>query len=298
MKVAISGGTGLLGKEICKMLLAKGHEVLILSRSPKKSDVEGLRYSAWQPSERKLNEDDLSTVDAIINLAGAPVAQRWTAANKKAILDSRIDSTATLVDYILNQANRVQKFVSASAIGIYPNSKDTSSVSSEPGEGFLSDVVVEWEKAAMPAVEKLDGAIIRIGIVLSKDGGALEKMLPVFKMGLGSALGSGQQWQSWIHIEDVAALFVHALENKTLPVMNGVAPKPVKQKEMSEQLARAMGKPFWAPAVPSFVLKLVMGDMAEIALNSQKVSAKSAENSGYQFKFREIGPAMNDLFKK
>lgn len=298
MKVAISGGTGLLGKEICKMLLAKGHEVLILSRSSKTSDVEGLRYSAWQPSERKLNEDDLSTVDAIINLAGAPVAQRWTEANKKAILDSRIDSTATLVDYILKQPNRIQKFVSASAIGIYPNSRDTSSVSSDPGEGFLSDVVLKWEKAAMPAVEKLDGAIIRIGIVLSKDGGALEKMLPVFKMGLGSALGSGQQWQSWIHIEDIAALFVHALENKTLPVMNGVAPKPVKQKEMSQELARAMGKPFWAPAVPSFVLKLVMGDMAEIALNSQKVSAKSAENSGYQFKFREIGPAMNDLFKK
>jgi uncharacterized protein (TIGR01777 family) len=298
MKVAISGGTGLLGKEICKMLLAKGHEVLILSRSSKTSDVEGLRYSAWQPSERKLNEDDLSKVDAIVNLAGAPVAQRWTEANKKAILNSRIDSTATLVDYILKQPNRVQKFVSASAIGIYPNSKDTSTVSTEPGKGFLSDVVVEWEKAAMPAVEKLGGAIIRIGIVLSKDGGALEKMLPVFKMGLGSALGTGQQWQSWIHIKDVAALFVHALENKTLPVMNGVAPKPVKQKEMSQELARAMGKPFWAPAVPAFVLKLVMGDMAEIALNSQKVSSKSAENSGYQFKFREIGPAMNDLFKK
>ncbi len=297
MKVAISGGTGLLGKEICKMLLAKGHEVVILSRSSKTSDLNGLSYSTWEPSKRQLNETELATVDAIINLAGAPVAQRWTAANKKAILDSRIDSTATLVDFILHQPNRVQKFVSASAIGIYPNSKETSTVSSEPGEGFLSDVVVQWEKAAMPAFEKIDGSIIRIGIVLSKDGGALEKMLPVFKMGLGSALGSGQQWQSWIHIEDVAALFVYALENNTLPIMNGVAPKPVRQKELSQHLAKAMGKAFWAPAVPSFVLKLVMGDMAEIALNSQKVSAKSAENSGYQFKFREIGAAMNDLFK-
>lgn len=298
MKVAISGGTGLLGQAITKILLEQGHEVVILSRSKKQSSEKRLSYVAWNPAAGELDFDAMSHVDGIINLAGAPVAQRWTASNKKAILDSRIDSTKCLVDYVLNQPNQVKSFVSASAIGIYPSSKELMTVSSKAGKGFLSDVVVQWEKAAEPVFEKVKGSIIRIGIVLSADGGALEKMLPIFKMGIGSALGSGKQWQSWIHIEDIARLFVFALQNKTLPIMNGVAPHPVNQKAFSKELAKALKKPFWAPAVPAFVLKMVLGDMAEVVLNSQKVSAKSAENSGFEFKYKEIDRAMSSLFKK
>ena len=298
MKVAISGGTGLLGQAITKILLEQGHEVVILSRSKKSSSDQRLRYAVWNPEAGELDTESMSAVDGIINLAGAPVAQRWTASNKKAILNSRIDSTKCLVDFVLNQPNQVKSFVSASAIGIYPSSKELMTVSSKAGKGFLSDVVVQWEKAAEPVFDKVKGGIIRIGIVLSAEGGALEKMLPIFKMGLGSALGSGKQWQSWIHIDDIARLFVFALQNKTLPIMNGVAPQPVNQKAFSKELAKALKKPFWAPAVPAFVLKVVLGDMAEVVLNSQKVSAKSAENSGFEFKYKEVDRALSSLFQK
>lgn len=298
MKVAISGGTGLLGKAITKILLEQGHEVVILSRSNNNNSDKRLSYAVWNPAAGELDFDAMSHVDGIINLAGAPVAQRWTASNKKAILDSRVDSTKCLVNYVLHQPNQVKIFVSASAIGIYPSSKELMTVSSKAGKSFLSDVVVQWEKAAEPVFEKVKGSIIRIGIVLSADGGALEKMLPIFKLGIGSALGSGKQWQSWIHIDDIARLFVFALQNEALPMMNGVAPHPVNQRVFSKELAKALKKPFWAPAVPAFVLKMVLGDMAEVVLNSQKVSAKSAENSGFEFKYKEIDKALSSLFKK
>jgi len=164
--------------------------------------------------------------------------------------------------------------INASAIGIYPFGSDTFDEDTAPGDGFLQDVVKAWEEEGQKA-KNSRLAFVRIGVVLSKDGGALEKLIPLFKLGLGSAVGSGKQWQSWIHIDDLVSLFIHILENPEIQgVFNGVSPNPVTNHYFSKSLAQSMNKPFWAPKVPGFVLKLVFGEMSQIILNSQKSGVK------------------------
>ncbi|WP_306639513.1 TIGR01777 family oxidoreductase [Sanyastnella coralliicola] len=296
MNIVISGGSGLIGRQLTKALTGLGHHVTILTRSPEKyQGSELVSYAHWSPSSLSVDKHAIAESDVVINLAGATVAQRWTEKTKKAILDSRVNSTRTLVEAMKDGKQRV--FLSASAIGLYPFGDDNFKEDHAPGSGFLSDVVRDWETEAMKAAQ--DGhrtALIRIGVVLAKDGGALERLVPIFKLGLGSAVGDGKQWQSWIHIDDLVNIFLFALENNLSGAYNAVAPNPVTNEEMSRQLAKALGKPFWAPNVPGFVLKMIFGDMSEVILGSQKVSAEKLEDSGFNFSFPDIDQALDNLF--
>ena len=294
-KVAISGGTGLVGQALTKALRDRGDEVVLLSRSAK-SSTNGVVHSQWDPSKGKLNEELLSTCDSLVNLAGAPIAQRWTSRNKQVILDSRVDSTKLLVDFLLKEEHKIETFVSGSAIGFYPDGENLWQEDDQAGSHFMSQVVQAWEEAANPAFPNIKGGIVRIGVVLSSEGGALERMLPVFKMGIGSALGSGKQWMSWIHIDDLVGILLEMIDGKLSGTFNAVAPTPERNAQFSEHLAKSLGKGFWAPKVPSFILRMAFGDMADVVLLSQKVSSKKIENNGYKFQFEQLGSALEDLF--
>ena len=294
-KIAISGGTGLVGQALTKSLRKRGDEVVLLSRSAKPSS-EGVFHSQWDPSRGKLNKELLATCNSLVNLAGAPIAQRWTRQNKKVILDSRVDSTKLLVDFLNKDDHKIETFVNGSAIGYYPDGENLWLEDDNPGSHFMSEVVRSWEETALPAFSNIKGGIVRIGVVLSSKGGALERMLPVFKMGIGSALGSGKQWISWIHIDDLVGILLEMIDGKISGTFNAVAPEPERNEQFSEHLAEALDKPFWAPKVPSFVLRMLLGRMADVVLLSQRVSAKKLENQGYSFRFRDLTSALKNLF--
>ena len=300
MKYLISGGTGLVGTAITKQLLQNGHQVMVLSRNGKARaewlDGEVSR-SKWDPANQVIDQEAVKTAHVIINLAGSSVSQRWTEANRRSILNSRVDSTSTLVNAM--QGLPPKPFISASAIGLYADSDELQDESSPATEGFLSDVVVRWEQEAEKAQEFGHRVVmLRIGLVLAKEGGALKSLAPIFKLGIGSAVGSGKQWQSWIHVDDLAALFIQAgNEDSWGGAMNAVAPNPVSNKTFSKALAKALGRPFWAPNVPAFVLKLVFGKMSQVVLASQKVSSKKTEAAGFNFQYTQIQDALNSIYR-
>lgn len=300
MKYLISGGTGLVGTAITKQLLQNGHQVMVLSRNGKARaewlDGEVSR-SKWDPANQVIDQEAVKTAHVIINLAGSSVSQRWTEANRRSILNSRVDSTSTLVNAM--QGLPPKTFISASAIGLYADSDELQDESSPAAEGFLSDVVVRWEQEAEKAQEFGHRVVmLRIGLVLAKEGGALKSLAPIFKLGIGSAVGSGKQWQSWIHIDDLAALFIQAgNEDSWGGAMNAVAPNPVSNKTFSKALAKTLGRPFWAPNVPAFVLKLVFGKMSQVVLASQKVSSKKTEAAGFNFQYTQIQDALHSIYR-
>lgn len=296
MKVLISGGSGLIGQAISSELNDQGHEVFILTRDPDKyRATERVTYVGWDPATGMIERDAVNQCDAIINLAGASVSERWTKHHKKSIMESRIDATRTLVEALNSDQSKI--FISASAVGIYMDHTEMQFEASSPGEGFLADVVKAWENEARRA--EINGhrtVIIRIGVVLAKEGGALERMLPVFNLGLGSVLGTGKQYMSWIHVRDLARLFLAPLENPKLNgVYNGVAPNPTTNRAFSKSLAKTLKKPFWAPPVPGFILKLMLGEMSQIVLQSQRISSKKIEEAGFRFEFEELNDALEDL---
>lgn len=295
----ITGGTGLIGREIISILLDQGWRVHVLSRSIRNAESEGLKYFQWQPDEQWMDQEALENVDVIFHLAGAPVAQRWTNVNKDSIMRSRIEPTELLLKHVRNlpEKHRPKVCISASAIGLYENSEDWQSEISAPAQGFLSEVVQSWESE----VKNFEGlglrtAQIRIGLVLSPSGGMLKRLLPVFRMGIGSAVGSGTHWQSWIHVEDAARMFVWASETSSIVgPLNAVAPNPVRNHELSRSLARACRRPFWAPRIPAWVLRVMFGSMASIVLASQRVSSDKAISAGFQFNFVEVETALESL---
>jgi len=298
-KALITGGTGLIGREIISILLDEGWDINVLSRSARNAQSQELNYFQWNPDEQWMDPEALENVDVIFHLSGAPVAQRWTNVNKESILRSRIEPTEILLDHVrhLSEEQRPKTCISASAIGLYHDSEDWQTESSEPARGFLSEVVQSWESE----VKKFEGlglrtAQIRIGLVLSPSGGMLKRLLPVFRMGIGSAVGSGKHWQSWIHIEDVARMFVWASENQhVVGPLNAVAPNPVRNQDLSRSIARACRRPFWAPRVPAWVLKGMFGSMGSIVLASQRVSSDKASAAGFHFNFVEVDTALESL---
>lgn len=241
--------------------------------------------------------DSLATADAVIHLAGEPVAQRWTPEVKEKIRTSRVDGTRRLVEALSSLSRRPQVLVSASAIGIYGSrGDDLLTENSSPGEGFLAEVCKAWEgESALAESLGIRVAQIRIGVVLGKEGGALAKMLPGFRAGLAGRLGSGQQWMSWIHLEDLVDLLVFALDHATARgPLNGTAPNPVRNIEFTKELARVLHRPALIPA-PAFAIKLVLGEMAEVALESQRVLPKATEAAGFGFRFSMLRDALEDL---
>ena len=228
------------------------------------------------------------------------MAERWTASHKKAILDSRIDSLKLLYDSLSEIDHDVKHLISASAIGVYPSSltKLYEETEKSLSDDFLGHVVQEWEKASGRFEQlKIDVAQIRIGVVLAENGGALEQMAKPIKNYVGAVLGSGEQWQSWIHLKDLASIFCHVMDEQLTGVYNGVAPHPVNNKELTQAIAKALGKPILLPPVPKFALKLLLGEMSQIVLGSQLVSADKIQEEGFVFEFPQLEHALEEIYE-
>lgn len=301
MKILITGGTGLLGSRLTQLLQEDGHTVAHLSRN-----VEGnepVPTYRWDISTGYIDSKALEDVEAVVHLAGASVAgKRWTSEQKKHIYDSRINSTRLLYQAIEQRKDRPELFLSASAIGYYgaENGAHKLVESSPPGPDFLAQVCKDWEyEADLVAQLGVRVAKVRIGVVLSAEGGALEKMVQPTKMGLGAPLGSGNQYMSWIHIDDLCGILQKIITDKTLSgVYNGVAPHPKTNEEFMHTLAEVLDKPFWAPAVPAFALKLAMGEQAAIVTGSQRVMADKIEEAGYSFQYPYLRRALQQLLNR
>ena len=302
MKIIISGGSGLVGSHLIPKLLQRGHTIVNLTTKRNLEDTGNINFkeSYWSPAEGKIDHTIFDQADAVINLAGFSVSNRWTKENQKKMIDSRIDSTGLLVRAILDNQIPIKSFVSASASGYYPSSDDIQSEDEQKGIGFLSDLTDEWENAsALLSENGIRRVVYRIGVVLAAEDGALMKMLPFFKLGLGSAVGSGKQWMSWIHIEDLCEMIVFAVENKNLNgVYNAATPYPASNKDFSAILAKTLNRPFILPKVPAFALKLVFGEMATMLLESRKLSSKKIETAGYKFVYPELSGALKQILIK
>ena len=298
MKITLTGGSGFIGRRLLKTLTTAGHSVHVLSRHAGTNLPPGVKLSVWNALKTEPPADALDGADAVIHLAGEPVAQRWTVEAKQNIRGSRVDGTRRLVQGLSTISNRPAALISASAIGIYGSRGDeVLTESSAPGSDFLAEVCREWEKEADLA-EALGMRVVklRIGVVLDKNGGALAKMLPPFRRYAGGRLGSGKQWMSWIHLQDVVNLLLFAAGNPVKGVLNAVAPNPETNAEFTRKLAAAIRRPAIFPA-PALALKLIFGEMSEILLASQRVAPRAAESAGFQFQFPELGPALADLLK-
>ena len=298
MNITISGASGLIGRRLMKVLAADGHQLHVLSRHAGTNLPAGVRLSSWDPARGEPPADSLSGADAVIHLAGEPVAQRWNTDVKQKIAASRVDGTRNLVLALAKLAKRPQALVCASAIGYYGSRGDEIlTESSAPGSDFLADVCVKWERAAREA-ESVGMRVVsvRTGIVLDARGGALARMLPPFRMGAGGPLASGRQWMSWIHTADLAALFRHALLNPVSGPINGVSPNPVTNADFTRALASTVRRPAFFP-MPAVALKLMFGQMSEVLLASQRVLPKAAEAAGFRFQFMDLGAAFSDLLK-
>lgn len=301
MKVLITGATGLIGKELVSLLHCKDIAVNYLTTSRDKvNDRPDYKGYLWNPDKELIDTACLEGVEAIYHLAGASVSKRWTNSYKKEILDSRIKSTRLLYNTLANNNHTVKHFISASAIGIYPDSlsKVYSEDDTAVDNSFLGEVVQKWE-AAVDAIKKLDIKVskLRTGIVLSGNGGALAEMEKPVKLGVGSGFGSGNQMQSWIHVHDLAGIYYHILDNNLEGVYNGVAPHPVSNNKLMHSVAEVLDKPYFMPNIPEFAMKLVLGEMHIILFTSQNVSARKIVNAGYQFKFLSLKEALTDALK-
>jgi uncharacterized protein (TIGR01777 family) len=290
MKVTVSGATGFIGRRLVEMLRAENHTVRTLSRGTGGGDF------TWDVANAEPPPESIADADAVIHLAGEPVAQRWTPAAKQKIRDSRVHGARHLVHALSTISKRPQVLVCASAIGIYGSRGDEIlTEASNPGSGFLPDVCVEWEKHASLA-EALGIRVVKIrtGIVLGTTGGALAKMLPAFKAFAGGKMGSGKQWMSWIHLDDLAALFRYALDHPMQGPVNGTAPNPVINTEFTKTLAATLHRPAIFP-LPGFALKALFGEMSEVLLGSQRVLPRAAQAGGFQFRYPELAPALEAL---
>ncbi|MBE99455.1 TIGR01777 family oxidoreductase [Flavobacterium coralii] len=302
MRVLVTGATGLIGNELVSLLLKNGVYINYLTTSEDKLQSEQ-RYSGfyWNPDNGNIDENCIDDVDAIIHLAGASVSKRWTKAYKQEILESRVLSTNVLYSLLKNKPNKVKQFISASAIGIYPDSKEKvySEDSTETDNSFLGNVVKKWEEA-VDQIKRLDIKVakVRTGIVLSGNGGALTEMAKPVKMGIGSPLGTGKQMQSWIHIQDLVGIYYYILTHELDGVYNAVAPYPVTNATLMKTVAKVLNMPFFMPNVPKFMLEAVLGEMHQILLSSQNVSARKIIGDGYQFKYLSLEKAIKEALKK
>ncbi|RIA09036.1 hypothetical protein OE09_0864 [Flavobacteriaceae bacterium MAR_2010_72] len=299
MKVLITGATGLIGKAIVNECHSQGISVNYLTTSKRKLASEA-NYKGfyWNPSEAIIDHTCFEGVDAIINLAGAPISKRWTAAYKQEILQSRIQSLELLRISIENHSTTITHLISASAIGVYPDSLTNYYEETFPdsSESFLGQVVEQWEAKA-DEFSKLNIKVskVRIGLVLAKNGGALPEMVKPTRFGFGAAFGSGDQWQSWIHIEDLAALFVHILTLQLEGTYNAVGPNPVTNTELTKAVAKTLNRPLILPNIPKSMLKLILGEMHVLLFESQRVSSKKIEAKQFLFTYHHLEPALHNL---
>ena len=321
--IIITGGTGLIGKALGKALLEKGYHVIILSRKPADKSISGdFSFATWDVEKQAIDKEAIGAADYIIHLAGAGVAdKRWTKKRKQEIISSRVDSSKLIVDSLKTIPNKVKAVISSSAIGWYltpnpspqggeggliPNPSPQSGegggvrkfVESDPSANdFLGNTCKLWEESIEPVIQLGKRLVkLRTGIVLSKEGGALKEFIKPLKFGIAAILGSGKQIISWIHINDLVRMFIAAIENEKMNgVYNAVAPNPVSNKELTLQLAKSRHKFFIPVHIPSFILKIVLGEMSLEVLKSATVSCKKIQGMGFVFQFPGIRTALEDM---
>ncbi|MCX6632010.1 MAG: TIGR01777 family oxidoreductase [Candidatus Solibacter sp.] len=299
MNITITGASGLIGRRLMKNLGASGHALTVASRHAGTNVPPGVGVVAWNPMQGPPPEDGVRNANAVIHLAGEPVAQRWNVDVKRRIRESRVVGTRNLVQGLAKLRNPPQTLVCASAVGYYGSRGDeVLREDSAPDNTYLAEVCAAWEKEAASAEAfGIRVVRVRIGLVLDARGGALRRMLPPFRMGAGGRLGDGKQWMSWIHLADLAAMFQFAVENEVSGALNGVAPIPVTNADFTQTLARAVHRPAIFP-VPAFGLKLLFGEMSDILLASQRVLPAAPEAAGFEFRFPELGGALKDVLAR
>ncbi len=299
MKVLITGATGLIGKEIVALCHKAGMSVNYLTTNKQKI-VTTPNYKGyyWDPKTGEIDITCIDEVEVIINLAGATVSKRWTKRYKQEIIESRQNALQLLYNTLQQQNHQIRQLITASAIGLYQDSFQNyyGEQSLKYDTSFLSDVVQKWEhNATQFKTLGIDVAVLRIGLVLSIDGGAFPQIVKPIKYGFGAILGTGKQWQSWIHIEDLSKMFLYVLEEELEGVFNAVAPNPVSNKKMTKTIAEYLGKDLWMPNVPKIGMKLLLGEMHELLFASQRVCSEKIEERGFTFKYENIQPAIEDL---
>ena len=303
MKIAITGATGLVGTRLVEKLSQEGHQILVFTRNPNKaqkafpaSAYSNLEIVQYTPQESGEWQKSVSGCDAVVNLAGEPIAERWSTQQKKAIMESRQIGTRKLVEAIAMAENKPEVLVSGSAIGYYGTSETTVfKEDSSPGNDFLAQVCQNWEAEAQKVTESgVRLVILRIGIVLA-NGGALGKMLGPFKMFAGGPIGSGKQWFSWIHRDDLVNLIYRGIQDSNMSgVYNATAPHPVRMNTLCKTLGNVMNRPSWLP-VPDFVLELLLGDGAVVVLEGQQVLPENTKGTGFNYQYPELYLALKEI---
>lgn len=297
-KVLITGGSGLVGSKITELLLNNDFKVAYLGRTPKQKG-EVITYK-WDYKENYIDPNAFDGVDYIINLAGANVGDgRWTTSRKKEIYDSRVLSTQLLFDTVRDNNIPIKKFISASAVGFYQDSDKLMTEDMPAGESFLADVCKDWEEKAHQFESiNIPVAIVRIGIVLSTKGGFASEMSRPIKLGFGAVLGNGKQMISWIHNDDLAAMFLKTIEDENFKgIYNGVSPEPASNAAITKEMAKILKMPIWLPKVPAFALKLLLGEFSYELLVKHNISARKLVDTGFKFKYVELNNALTSVLK-
>jgi len=299
MTVLITGATGLIGREIVKQCHDKGFNVHYLTTSKSKLATES-NYKGffWKPNNNEIDHSCFDGVSTIINLVGASISKRWTKPYKKEILESRTKTAQLLQDTIRLYNYNIKHVVSASAIGIYPSSFTNyyDEAYDQNSDSFLGTVVAQWEDA-IDGFKELGCKVakIRIGLVLARQGGALPEIIKPIKFGAGAAFGNGKQWQSWIHVTDLANIFLHVVAHKLEGVYNGVAPNAVTNSELTKTVAKVLHRPLIMPNIPKPLMKLILGEMHMLLFESQRVSSDKIKAKGFYFKYANLKPALIDI---
>jgi uncharacterized protein (TIGR01777 family) len=303
MKILITGATGLVGKKLTKTLSEQNHQLVILTRDKMKAQkilpFNNISFYEWNDMSLLPPAEAFSQLDAVINLMGENIGdKRWSDDQKIKLRESRVNATVNIVKAIESNAPQLKVYIGASAIGIYPaNSNETLLESSGVSNSFLGTLCHDWENASASLGQNIRRVIIRTGVVLEKNGGALKKMLPPFYMGVGGIIDNGKQVMSWIHIDDLVNLYIQALTNKEyVGAYNGCSSFPVTNYEFTKALGKAIHRPTIFP-VPKVALKLAFGEMSSIILDSQKVISEKLPKNNFQFKYPKIDDAFGDLFK-
>jgi len=296
MKLVVTGATGFIGLALSSRLLERGHKLTLLTgHAPTDASTPAKTWRHWMPGTSGDWEASLDGADGVINLAGEPIAaRRWTESQKQKIRSSRIDATRSIVEGIAKAQRKPSFLLNGSAVGYYgPHGDETLTEETPAGSDFLSSLCRDWEEEAQGA-ESMGIRVVRLrtGIVLGPHGGALAKMVLPFKFFAGGPLGSGAQWMSWIHLEDEIGLILYLIENpQAVGPVNGTAPNPVTMKDFCQTLGKVMRRPSWAP-VPSFALRLMFGEMADMLLTGQRAVPTAAKQLGYQFRYANLSDAL------